>query len=522
MKNRALSVIICLICCLMFLLNIAAGAAESTYIEVKKIIIDQSEILTDEEIHQITDSYIGKKVAIEELLEAVEKINQLYLERGYITARAILPPQKVKDGVVKIKLVEGRVGNILIEKNKNTSDSYYLKRISLKGGELVELASLEKELYYFNQTNDVQLQAQLKAGEEYGMTDIILKAVEPPRYQVTVSGNNSGREQTGENQIGISFMNRSVTGYRDSFAVNLQRAKGSKAGSISYEFPAGKKGARLTLGYDKNETEVISGSLESLEVSGESSNLSISFRRPLRVEPGLKATGYLSLHDKKSATYFVGEKLLKSDIRTAVPGFDIQFDIGGNYIYTNHTFTRGFLINDESEDGSGDADDNDDYLKYNGSFLWQGRVDKKRTASINVMLQYTDDQPLPSSEEFSLGGISTVRGYPEGLLSSDRGYLLRAELNGPVADKIRGFLFLDHGRLLLSEDEKASYEEDYLTGAGLGVICNLTENSTGKFVLGIPMNGEYESRIHFIIQSAWQFEEILGKKSVACLNKKQK
>ena len=57
--------------------------------------------------------------------------------------------------------------------------------------------------------------------------------------------------------------------------------------------------------------------------------------------------------------------------------------------------------------------------------------------------QLTDDHSMPSSEQFAVGGVSTVRGLPEGARMGDTGYLVSAELSYPIMQKVQGVMFID-------------------------------------------------------------------------------
>lgn len=70
---------------------------------------------------------IGKQVTIDDLNRMIIEFNYVYATKGYVTAKAFLPPQEIKEGIVKVKLVEARVGQISIENNRWTSDSYIEK-----------------------------------------------------------------------------------------------------------------------------------------------------------------------------------------------------------------------------------------------------------------------------------------------------------------------------------------------------------------------------------------------------------
>ena len=90
------------------------------------------------EIQSVTHS-IGRSVTVEDLNQMVEEINELYHAKNVVTAKAILPAQTVTDGVVRVRLVEGRIGRFFVEGNKKAVAGYFTDRIRLVPGELVRL-----------------------------------------------------------------------------------------------------------------------------------------------------------------------------------------------------------------------------------------------------------------------------------------------------------------------------------------------------------------------------------------------
>lgn len=122
----------------------------------------KSNILSDFEIQEITDTVIGHYVTFEDLNKLVDDINYAYAVKGYVTAKAFLPPQTIQDGVVKITLVEGLVGDVTISGNKYTSSRYIEKRLSVKNGDVFQIMQLEQDVVKFNQYNPgVRLNASL-------------------------------------------------------------------------------------------------------------------------------------------------------------------------------------------------------------------------------------------------------------------------------------------------------------------------------------------------------------------------
>ncbi len=476
---------------LILLLTGLAIAKEQTFF-INKIEINKTEVLTDQELAGILNLYQNREVTITELNQAVAEINQLYRQKGYLTCKAILPPQKIENGVVEIKLVEGRLGEIFVEGNNYTDEVYFLKRISLKEADLFQLQSLENDLQYFNNTNDgVQLKAELAPGKKTGTVDLYLKAAERPHTQYALFMDNAGRDQTGLYRLGFSAANNSLIGYQDRLSLFLLRAEGTVAGSVSYDFPLSIKGSRLGIGYSKNQTQIIAGDFQSVDIQGDYSEYNLSLTKPMLVEEYKKVDGFFELHVKESDTYFSGAKLLTADVKTAVVGFANQsVDEKGIWNFRN-SFTRGELGEKQL------------FSKYNLSFVRQKSLEKG-VLTTTFTGQLTTDHMLPSSEQFSIGGMATIRGYEEGRLTGDQGYCFNVEVSEQINEKLQGFIFLDHGGVFpYKGNEEEINHDDYLTSTGLGFLVNIKKNLTGKIVLGLPLELDDEPAFHFSLQTNW-------------------
>ena len=91
---------------------------------VKKISVGKSKLLKKEEINQIVKKYEGKYLNVSELQLIIRDFNNLYSGKEAGLSRAVLPPQKIKNGLVRIILVEGRLGVVVFENTKYTSQEY--------------------------------------------------------------------------------------------------------------------------------------------------------------------------------------------------------------------------------------------------------------------------------------------------------------------------------------------------------------------------------------------------------------
>lgn len=472
--------------------NLTSEAGE-VIINVTKLTTDPSEILSADEITAIIAKYEGKQLSIKDLNEAIKEFNELYVAKGYISARAILPPQKIVDGIVAIKLVEGRVGDIYVEDNKHTSNRFILNSISLQRGDLIKLDTLEKDAFYFNRTNDVQLRLELKPGKDFGTTDCVIKAFEPENDQLTLFSDNAGRNETGLYRFGMTYVNNSLFGHRDSLTLTPIWADGTLAGSVAYNIPIDTEGTRFGVSYSKNQTNIVAGPFQSLDITGDSSDIGFTLSHPYKVKQNYKLDGFAEWHLKTADTFFSGTELLENDVKTAVVGFTVQSLEDKGFWYTRHDFTRGIV-----EDGN-------NFFRYNFSMVRQRLLPHDRTLLIRVASQMTNNHLLPTSDQFFIGGMSTVRGYREGILAGDKGYVLSTELGFPISQKVQGFAFIDHGgAFAFVGNDDMDRHSDYLTSIGLGASINFSKRIAGKFAIGIPLRSIDDAshiRIHYFLQS---------------------
>lgn len=91
---------------------------------LKQVELPESQVLSQEELQKITGAYEGKDATLDDLYALVGKINALYQEKGYLTCRAFLAPQTIRDGRVKIDLVEGKNGQMEVTGNRSTREKY--------------------------------------------------------------------------------------------------------------------------------------------------------------------------------------------------------------------------------------------------------------------------------------------------------------------------------------------------------------------------------------------------------------
>ncbi len=465
-----------------------------------------SEILEREDLEGLAAPYRGRSLAFADLRKLVEAINALYRSKGVVTARAVLPPQEVTDGVVRIRLVEGRVGLIRLEGNATTDAGYVTDRLRLKPSMLVDPGLLERDLIRFNRSNDAQLRAELRPGAEFGQTDVLVAITEPKRDDARLFVDNAGSAPTGELRAGAAWLRRSLTGRRDDFYASIVEAEGHHGKYLTYGAPVGVRGTRVNVGWFNDKTRITNGLIAALNVSGEATTLQTSLRHPLVSETALQLDGLLALRKRHTVNWLDTTLLQAANLYSASAGLELQLPD-----------ETGFWLWSAERVAGRNVPFAADKRPYH---VWRGTV--RRSLALDPAFgwtfvgalgwQYTEDELLPSAEQFIIGGESSVRGFSSGLLAGDRGMTVNLEFHRvlPLPEvspwKASGFLFFDYGETRPFRPPGNPRSADVITSTGGGLSFSRGKSASGRIVIGLPIkNREPEEprnyRIHF--QLVW-------------------
>lgn len=420
---------------------------------LKSLKFSKSEHLSEQDLKAIVKPYLGQSISFADLQKIVDGINQLYRSKGIYTATALLPQQQIEDGVVSVRLVEGKLGKIQVQGNDYTSDEYVLKWLEdQKNNTNVDVRYLEQDIQIYNRVNDQRLQASLKAGESFGQTDIVIDVSEPARNTFQLFADNYGYESSGEEEIGLLYQRQKtfIDGDRSVFYTN--QAKGSASYSVSYNAPIKDSRFRVGVSTSYSETEVVEGDFAQVDVDGDSIRFAVESSYLAYSAERFWVSLIADAGQTWSTTEVEGVELSKYEL------FQTQF--GPQLTW----FGRGFQISArqtvvwvENQDELLDKADQFTVLKGNLTAI-------ARPFPVNFYgliqsdWQFADRDGLSGASSYSLGGPASIRGYDPGFVSGDDGYYIETELHYDALTLGNGvfdtFIFYDFGQVRsLNPDE---------------------------------------------------------------------
>jgi hemolysin activation/secretion protein len=461
----------------------AQPGPEAVRFMVREIRFSKSEILSADELDAVARDFRGRELSLADLQQLAARINELYKSKGVVTAQAIVPPQDVSSGVVTIRLVEGRLGKLHIKGNESTNESYVADRVGLKPHDLMDLAALEAALVRFNRTNDAQLRVELAPGERFATTDLSVLMTEPPRHDMRLTFDNLGSAPTGKERTGLSYLNRSLLGFRDDLSLSATQATGQFSQSVSYGFPFNPWGGRVNLGYYKDKTAIRNGLLATLKITGESAARVVSLRQPTIVSNAMQIDVVAGGKTRRSYNWIDNVLLQRTDTEDRNLGVEAQlFDEQSNW-FAGYIHYKGDAQITQRENFGIDR----------GSVRHNRNLSEGLAFRGNLAWQSTKQVLLPSSEQFFIGGEGSVRGYPVGVYSGDTGHTLNLELHHPLvaasADTgglgATGFFFADRGRVKPYRAPNSTLKAyESLTGLGWGANITMGKAAYARVTFG--------------------------------------
>lgn len=489
--------------------NQGPSESQGPAFKVNEIIFEGNTIFPAELLQSLAKPYEGRVLYLKDFQDLTMLITLRYQRAGYITSRAYIPPQKMYDGKLVVAIMEGKVGRISMTGNHWFSDHTYFDRMSLQQGQFFDIQQLMLSLQDINQLPDRVVKAYLEPGKEQGTSDIIIVAQEQSPLHASYEYNNRGTTLTHLSRDILHFTDNNLTGHGDMLQTSVSMADQNSllGGMIQYVLPKPREGLTYSLSAGDNYSR-LEKDLRPLKVTSISFFVSPGVTKNFIKTSNLSVDGYVGFEIKDSKTMVDQDKL--SFDRSRVLDMGPRVAITDNY---GKTFMAGdlrggipdFLGGTELHDPEASRIDSGGEFVYMTSSV--DRINRLPFGSYLVLHgggQYSP-MPLTSLEQFYLGGMSSVRGYPENDSSGDSGLNFSAEIRIPpyfipagwhvINSKDKTWreafsfvAFLDGGRVFdYKRQDEGSEKDRTLVGTGVGIRYYVSPDINCQAGIGFPI-----------------------------------
>jgi hemolysin activation/secretion protein len=468
-------------------------------IKVDKFVVTGSTVFSAADFEKVTKPFTEKALTLPELFQARSAVTKLYVDKGYITSGAYIPSQSLKGGTIEIRVVEGQVEEVRVTGLKRLNPQYIRSRVKLAAGRPLNSKRLLQGLQVLQTNPQVSnLSAELSTGTTPGGSILEVKVLEAKTFNAQLTLDNGRSPSVGSFRREIRVSEGNLSGFGDGASVSYLNTDGSDVWDFSYSLPINAKNGTLAFSYGTSDNDIIEKPFNQLDITSYSRYYEVALRQPILQKPREEfALGFALTQRESKASLFNGE----------VPFPGSGTDENGRTSVTALRFTQEWTQRDSRQVFAARSQFSIGLDAFNSTinksspdsrFLaWRGQAQLVNLLAPDTLflvrgdLQFADRQLL-AIEQYSLGGIQSVRGYRQDALLTDNGFLASAEVRLPIWRERKSKLvlqvvpFIDFGTVW-NEGKNPDPKPNTLVSTGLGLRFQLGDHFNAQLDYGIPL-----------------------------------
>lgn len=463
---------------------------------IKKITVVGATYISEKEIKDIITPFENKELFLRDMQKVADLITDAYRKKGYITSRAYLAPQKIENGLLEIRIIEGHMGDVDVKGNKFFKSPLFKKKFSMRKGDPFNYNILRRDLVNINERPDRDARAVLMPGKEAGATDVILEVKDRLPFHAGFDYDNYGTRYVENNRYQWNIVHNNFAGLDDILTAifGMSESDAYKLWALRYLLPITRT---VELGIFAAHSNIdLAREFKDMGIKGENTTYSVYATKPIVEEDTMTISVNAGFDFKDTFNFQSGNEISRDRMRVAKAG--IQMDMSDRV-------SRTILSNEIDIGipyfiaGSGRKDPRSSRAGSGGEFIkYVINLIRSQKMPFSTMLLWRNQAQitpniLTSTEQFQIGGIYSVRGYPPAEFVGDKGYSTSIELFVPpyfirkdikvlmsratLYDAVRIVGFYDLGIVWLKRPQFANeFKNKILTSAGGGIRFDLPEN----------------------------------------------
>ncbi len=466
---------------------------------LKKVRIENMRAFSEKDLKYIYAPYLYKKMTLGVAYEIANKITQHYHNAGYFLSMAYLPEQRIKNGVIVIRLLEGYISEVDVPPEvDNYIVRYYVKKLT--SIQPIKILEVEDFLLRLNDLPGYDFRAIFnKETTKEAAVKIKLESLKSP-IQAAVSFDNFASRYFGPNEFS-AYVNKPFTLQQiNFFGLVSAPANKLKYGKIDHKiFFMPNTSLELSRSITRSNPGY---SLKALEIKSNSSSTSIGILyQHLRQRKENLSFGF-SFYSTDSKTNTINKASLTRDYIRAM-----KFKIHYNFTDYFLAYNTGELLLSKGIKGLGSSKAGDLNISRDKAIPNFSKVEltlqrlqpltQHTFFKVSATGQYSANS-LYSSEQFGYGGHSFGKAYDSSDITGDHGasaaveFIYKKTYEKHLVD-ISPFVFYDVGKVWSIANKKNS---NVGASTGLGMRFNTQYGQMGEIVFAMPVKRKIANPIY--------------------------
>lgn len=494
-----------------------AKPAEQARFDIDDIVVDGADRLTQIDVEEAIYQFVGPGRTADDVEKARTALEKAYHDKGFQTVAVSIPQQSVKGGVVVLKVAELKVGRLRVKNARYFDvDTIKAKASSLKEGTVPNFGEVTKDIVALNQWPDRRVTPALRAGVTPGTVDVDLDVEDKLPIHANVELNNRRSPNTTPLRViaTVRYDNLWQLGHSLSFTYQsaARRTSDAEVFSASYLARAPDVDWLAILVYGLTSSSDVA-TVGGANVVGPGQTVGTRAVMSLPAIENLYHSLSLGLDYKHyGETVRLGTDAFSSPITY----YPLVASYGATYQAESFTSQLNASLTLNMRTPGSDATAFDNKRAYASGRFAHFNLDVSHLQELPEGFQgygrfvgQISDGPLASSEQISVGGLDSVRGYLESEVLGDAGAVATAELRSPniggmlqeaikreagdeappltIFNEWRLFGFVDKGVAEVIHPLAEQQAHFNLWSYGFGARIKLLDHVSGMFVYSTPM-----------------------------------
>jgi len=445
---------------------------------LREVAIEGNTVLSAAALAEVTAPFVGREVDGDDLESLRDGLTGLYVRAGYVNSRATLPDQDLTGGLLRIRIVEGHLEEVVIRGNRGYRASTLRAQLRGDPERPLNAYAMERRLRALEAEPGIEsVRAALRPGPSRDRSVLDVDVVEGRRLHVGLDFGNQLNPLIGAEAGHVSLAYLNPLGFGDTLGATFGVSEGLRDVRAQYATPLGQYGTRLQLDFRYSRAKIVEEDLEFLDIESRYMDAAIDVSQSLWVgERSQLVAGLRAAWRQSRSTYIFGSFSFSDAanddgrVRDSVLRFYQEWSTrSANLAFVaRSTWSVGLDVLGAT---SGPVD-TAEFAAWLGQFQWLRRFEP---TGLEVLLRGSAQlalDPLLPFERFSVGGYYSVRGYRENELVRDNGFSFGLDLRLPLRRTpdgrtlLRAGPFVDVGR---SWNQERGVTEGKKTLASVGV-----------------------------------------------------
>jgi hemolysin activation/secretion protein len=489
--------------------------------KLTRLVIQGATVYKKKQFFHLYKNFLKKNISLHHIYLIADAITKKYRNAGYILTKAIVPPQEITDGVVRLDIMEGFIDRVRVKgqlKGPKQLMNAYRKRL-LRSRPL-HAKDLERYLLLIGDLPGVFVKSVLTpSNSQSGASDLTLILDNKP-FSAHAGIDNRGTKFNGPLQFFAGASENSQLGFYEKIGIQGVATSNPEElyyFNLFYEAPVSNEGTTFRLSGAFSQSKPGS-SLEVFNVEGESHTFSFNLNHPFIRSRGENLRGQLGYTHRNTETDILGS--LDSEDRLRILKLGMVYDFADRLQGINlisFSISQGLNILDATEPGSLNltrAQGKSDFTKIAGKLQRLQQLAPQWMLLGSASWQYAFEKLL-ASEEFGAGGVSFGRAFDPSDITGDQGLALGLELQRAFDVKMKflrglqAYAFFDYGSVWNRVATPTGEKQQELASTGIGARFNLTKHFSGYVELAKPLNrdvsaeGNKDPRVFFSLSATY-------------------